>query len=74
MNMIPSFQQVTWRDVTWCEVMWRENHKKKRPEWTTLDAMGLQNNNHPQEWEDNIACNTKVVVICKLVENKILII
>ena len=51
MNMILSFQQVTWRDVMRCDVT---NHKKKRPEWTTLDAMGRQNNKHPQEWEDNI--------------------
>ena len=55
MNMILSLQQVTcvmWCDVTWCDVC--ENHNKKRPEWTILDAMGLQNNNHPQEWEDSI--------------------
>ena len=63
MNMILSFRQVTcvtwrvwrvwrvWRDVTWCDV---KNHNKKRPEWTILDAMGTRNNNHPQEWEDNI--------------------
>ena len=37
-----------------CDVRWCENHNKKRPEWTILDAMGLQNNNHPQEWEDSI--------------------
>ena len=55
MNMILSFQQVTCV-MWWCDVMWRDvmNHKKKRPEWTILDAMGRQNNNHPQEWEDNI--------------------
>ena len=35
-----------WRDV--------KNHDNKRPEWMILDAMGPQNNNHPQEWEDNI--------------------
>ena len=48
-------------DVMWCDVMWYDvydvtcvkNHKK-RPEWTILDAMSPQNNNHPQEWEDNI--------------------
>ena len=41
-----------WRDMTWCDVV--KNHKKKRPEWTSLDAIDPQNNNHPQEWEDNI--------------------
>ena len=41
-------------DVMWCDVIWRENHNKKRPEWTILDAMSPENNNHPQEWEDNI--------------------
>ena len=43
-------------DVMWGDVMWYDvkNHGKKRPEWTILDAMGLQNSNHPQEWEDNI--------------------
>ena len=57
MNMILSFQQVTcvmWCDVMWCDVTWYENHNKKRPEWTILDVMGLQNNNHSQEWEDSI--------------------
>ena len=39
-----------WCDV--CDVC--ENHNKKRPEWTILDVMGLQNNNHSQEWEDSI--------------------
>ena len=46
-------------DVMWCDAIWRDgrdvkNNNKKRPEWTILDAMSLQNNNHPQEWEDNI--------------------
>ena len=46
-------------DVMWCDVIWRDgrdvkNHNKKRPEWTILDSMSPQNNNHPQEWEDNI--------------------
>ena len=41
---------VMWYDVT--DVTW--NHNKKRPEWTILDAMNPQNNNHPQEWENNI--------------------
>ena len=54
MNMILSFQQVMWCDMMWWDVTWCENHNKKRPEWTILDAMGLQNNNHPQEWEDSI--------------------
>ena len=55
MNVIISFQQVTcamWCDV--CDVTCVKNHDNKRPEWTILDAMGPQNNNHPQEWEDNI--------------------
>ena len=43
-----------WIDVMWCDMTWRDNHNKKRPEWTILDAMSPQNNNHPQEWEDNI--------------------
>ena len=50
MNMIHSFQQVTWRDMMWRDV---KNHKK-RPEWRIMDTMGPQNNNYPQEWEDNI--------------------
>ena len=39
-----------------CDMIWRDvkNQNKKRPEWTILDAMSQQNNNHPQEWEDNI--------------------
>ena len=46
-------------DVMWCDMTrrtWRQvkNHNKKRPERTILDAMSPQNNNHPQEWEDNI--------------------
>ena len=54
MNMILSFQQVMWCDMMWWDVTWCENQNKERPEWTILDAMGLQNNNHPQEWEDSI--------------------
>ena len=46
MNVILSFQQVMWSDVMW--------KTTRRPEWTILDAMSPQNNNHPQEWEDNI--------------------
>ena len=50
---------VMWCDVMWYDMTWRtwrdvKNHNKKRPEWTILDAMSPQNNNHPQEWEDNI--------------------
>ena len=49
-----------WRDVCidvmWYDMTWRDvkNHNKKRPEWAILDAMSPQNNNHPQEWQDNI--------------------
>ena len=41
-----------WR--AWCDVRDVKNHNKKGPEWTILYAMGLQNNNHLQEWEDSI--------------------
>ena len=55
MNMILSFQQVMWCDVMWrAWRVWREKPQQKRPEWTILNAIGPQNNNHPQEWEDNI--------------------
>ena len=57
MNVILSFQQVMWCVVMWrARRVWRDvkNHDNKRPEWTILDAMGPQNNNHPQKWEDNI--------------------
>ena len=43
MNFIFSFQQVIWYDTIWYDDMiWYDvkNHKKKRPEWTILDAMG----------------------------------
>ena len=55
MNIMLSFQQVTWRDVMWYDMTcMKTTTRKDRPEWTILDAMGQKNNNHPQEWEDNI--------------------
>ena len=39
-----------WRDGR--DVPWKTTRKK--PEWTILDAMSPQNNDHPQKREDNI--------------------
>ena len=65
--------------MQWCDVIWRADvawREKPRQEKTRMNDPGCH---EPTEQEPSARmtrqhCNRKVVVICKLVENKILII